>query len=71
MSRLRELREAKGLTQEQLARLAGLTHTGYRLIENEQVDPKLSSVLAICAALGCTAEEAFSPKPAPISTNTV
>lgn len=62
-SRLRELREAAGLTQPQLAERAGMTRDGISHLEQGRRKPSWETVLALCAALGvdCTA---FTQEPA-------
>jgi transcriptional regulator with XRE-family HTH domain len=61
--RLRELREAVGLTQQQLADAAGLKLGGIRDLEQSRRSPSWETVLALAAALGveCTA---FTEAPA-------
>src|SRR5262245_38249399 len=61
--RLRELREAAGLTREQLAEKAGLKAGGVRDIEQGRRSPQWETVLALCGALGCSCEE-FRKRPA-------
>ena len=52
--RLRELREANGLTQVKLAELTGIDQAAISRIENEQTTGMDFSVLErLCAALGC------------------
>jgi len=60
VSKLREIRQAKTLTQEEVARKIGLTVTGYRQIEIDAVDPKLSNAMAIAAVLGVAIEDIWS-----------
>ena len=65
--RVRRLRKERGLTQEEVARRAGLTLNSYGDIERGHVrDPHLSSLEAIAQALGVSiealvAEEAAVP----------
>jgi transcriptional regulator with XRE-family HTH domain len=56
-TRLRELREAAGLTQVQLAERAGLHLHGLTKLEQGDRAPSWSTVLALAEALGveCTA----------------
>lgn len=61
--RLRELREAKGWTQRQLAEAAGLKIGGVRDIEQGINNPTWPTVLALAQALGVTCE-AFNQPPA-------
>jgi transcriptional regulator with XRE-family HTH domain len=65
--RLRELREAAGLTQEALARAAGLSTSAVSKLEQRDIDPSWSTVQVLARALGvnCAAFEGPSPEPAP------
>jgi transcriptional regulator with XRE-family HTH domain len=60
--RLRELREAKGLTQKQLAELAGVSLRGVAQWEQGVREPGWSSVVALCEALAVSCE-AFRQEP--------
>jgi transcriptional regulator with XRE-family HTH domain len=61
--RLRELREAKNLTQQQLADKAGLKVGGIRDLEQNRRTPGWETVLAVAQALGVGCE-AFATPPA-------
>lgn len=61
--RLRELREAVGFTQQQLADKAGLTREGVAQLETERREPSWRSVVTLCQALGVSCE-AFLREPA-------
>jgi transcriptional regulator with XRE-family HTH domain len=61
--RLRELREAAGLTQQQLADKAGMKLGGIRDLEQGRRSPTWETVLAIAAGLGVGCE-AFTVPPA-------
>jgi transcriptional regulator with XRE-family HTH domain len=66
--RLRELREAAGLTQGELAERAGLTRVGVAQLEVGRRKPAWETVLALCDALGveCGAfTQAPADRPAP------
>jgi putative molybdopterin biosynthesis protein len=58
-SRLRLARLARGLSQEQLARKAGITHQAIQGFEAGRWDPSLKVALRIAAALGSTVEDLF------------
>jgi transcriptional regulator with XRE-family HTH domain len=60
--RLRELREAAGLTQQQLAEKAGLTREGVAQLETGRREPAWRTVVSLCRALG-TSCEAFLQEP--------
>src|SRR5262245_48627776 len=50
--RLRELREAAGLTQQELANRSGLTRDGVAQLESGRRSPAWATVLTVCQALG-------------------
>lgn len=52
---VRSERRRRGLTQAQLAELAGLHHNYISLIERGRTAPALDTVYALAAALGCKA----------------
>lgn len=60
--RLRELREARGLTRKELATRAGLrSEAGIRNLEQGVRAPSWPTVIALCQALGVTCEEFMKP----------
>jgi transcriptional regulator with XRE-family HTH domain len=59
--RLRELREAAGLTQVQLAERAGLHPQGVVKLERGEREPAWSTVVALCAALDVSCERFLEP----------
>lgn len=61
--RLRELREAAGMTQEVLAEKAGLTRVGIAQLEAGRNGPTWETVLVLANALG-TDCKAFTEPPA-------
>ncbi|HEY7330139.1 MAG TPA: helix-turn-helix transcriptional regulator [Gemmataceae bacterium] len=62
--RLRELREAKGLSRKKLADIAGLSERAIIKWELGEREPGWFNILALCKGLGvdCTA---FNPEPQP------
>src|SRR5262245_61391679 len=62
--RLRELREAAGLTQQEFADRAGLTREGVAQLETGRRGASWATVLKVCQALGVSCEE-FTREPAP------
>ncbi len=60
-SRLRLARQARGYSQQQLARMAGVSRQAVSAVESGLSDPSLRVALALCRALGLTAEELFGP----------
>ena len=59
-ARIRSLREAKGLTQEQVAKKMDCTRQKYARIEKGLVDISYASITAIAQILGVTTEEITS-----------
>jgi transcriptional regulator with XRE-family HTH domain len=62
--RLKELREAAGLTQSQLAERAGLHRQGIVKLERGEREPAWGTVLALMDALGVSCQ-AFLEEPGP------
>ena len=58
-NRLRELREAKGLTQAQLADAIGMSRKTVNTVENGVFVPSTIVALKLAAALQCTVEDLF------------
>jgi transcriptional regulator with XRE-family HTH domain len=58
--RVRELRQARGLSQEKLAELAGVHRTYVSSLERGQRNVGLDNILAIAAALGVPASFLFT-----------
>jgi len=58
---LRRLREAKGMTQEQLATAAGISRPGYRNIETGQSLPRVDTLQALASSLGVPLGELVTP----------
>jgi molybdate-binding protein/DNA-binding XRE family transcriptional regulator len=63
-SSIRLVRRARGLSQEELARLAGISRQSVNAIEAGRTDPSTSVALALSRALRSTVEELFSGEPA-------
>ena len=59
--RLRLARQARGLSQQQLAGMAGVTRQAVSAVESGHSDPSLRVALAVARALGMTVEELFGP----------
>jgi putative molybdopterin biosynthesis protein len=60
-ARLRLARQARGLSQQQLARMAAVTRQAVSAVESGHSDPSLRVALALARALGLTVEEVFGP----------
>ena len=53
---LKRLRRDRGWTQAQLAKAADLKITHIPKLENDNADPKLSSIYKLLSALGCSSD---------------
>jgi transcriptional regulator with XRE-family HTH domain len=60
---LRREREARNLSQSELARRANLTSQAINMLERRKNGPRMSTVLALAAALDCKPEELYGPAP--------
>jgi putative molybdopterin biosynthesis protein len=60
-TRLRLARQARGLSQQQLAGMAAVTRQAVSAVESGHSDPSLRVALALGRALGMTVEELFGP----------
>ena len=60
-TRLRLARQARGLSQQQLAGVAAVTRQAVSAVESGHSDPSLRVALALARALGMTVEELFGP----------
>lgn len=63
--RLRRLREARGLSQREVARRAGVTNATVSLVEQARVSPSVASLRKIAGALGLSLAELFAEEPGP------
>ena len=57
MLRLREHRERLGLTVRRLGEISGVHYVAVVRLEGGQLDPRLSTLLKLCTALGVTLNE--------------
>ncbi len=62
-NRVRQLRQARGLGQQELARLAGVSRQALSSIEAGRSDPATTLSLALSRALGCSVEDLFPDDP--------
>jgi molybdopterin molybdotransferase/putative molybdopterin biosynthesis protein len=60
-TRLRLARQARGFSQQQLARMADVSRQAVSAVESGLSDPSLRVALALSRALGMTVEELFGP----------
>ncbi len=59
-SRIKELREKRGFTQNRLAEWAGVSRTHLRRVELGEADITVGHLTLICDALGISLREFFS-----------
>jgi putative molybdopterin biosynthesis protein len=62
---LRLARQVRGFSQQQLARMAGVSRQAVSAVEAGHSDPSLRVALALARALGVTVEDLFGPGKAP------
>ena len=60
-NRIRELRKAAGVSQEELAKRCGVTRQTINAIENNKYDPTLSLAFRLARELGVTVDGLFTP----------
>jgi len=58
-NRLRDLRTAKGLTQEDLAEIIGVSRQTINAIEKEKFDPSLPTAFKMAQLFGLPIEQIF------------
>ncbi|MDR0918549.1 MAG: helix-turn-helix transcriptional regulator [Oscillospiraceae bacterium] len=58
-NRIRALRKAKNLRQEDLSDILGVTRQTINAIENDKYDPTLSLAFGLAKVLGTTVDELF------------
>src|SRR5262245_13397471 len=61
-NRVKAHRQARGLTQQELADAAGLSRTGVGAIEAARLVPSVAAALGLAQALDCSVEDLFGPK---------
>lgn len=61
-NRIRELRKAADISQEQLASLCGVSRQTVNAIENNKYDPTLALAFRLAHALSATVDSLFTPK---------
>jgi putative transcriptional regulator len=59
-NRVKELRAARGWTQEQLANAAGVSRQSINSIERDRYVPSLLLALTFAKIFGCTTDEIFT-----------
>lgn len=58
---IKDLRKAKGMRQEDLARACEVSRQTIIAIENDKYDPSLDLAMKLARVLGTTVEELFTP----------
>lgn len=58
-NRIRELREERGLTQEQLGEMVGTSRQAINAIETEKFEPSIWLAHDISRVFGCSIEDVF------------
>lgn len=58
-NRIRELRKLSGISQEELAKLCGVSRQTINAIENDKYDPSLSLAFCLAKKLEVTVDELF------------
>lgn len=61
---VKEKREIIGISQNQLARKAGISQAALSALESETKNPSIETVFMLAAALDCTTSELLGEKPA-------
>ena len=61
-NKVKELRKAKGLRQEDVAKLLGVTRQTINAIENDKYDPTLALAFRLAQELGTTVDGLFTPE---------
>ena len=60
-NRIRARRKERGLSQEELARLCGVSRQTINAIENNKYDPTLALAFHLARELDTTVDELFTP----------
>lgn len=60
-NKIRARRKERGLSQEELARLCGVSRQTINAIENNKYDPTLSLAFHLARELDTTVDELFTP----------
>lgn len=59
---IRELRKAKGISQDELARLCSVSRQTINAIENNKYDPTLKLAFELARTLNVTVDDLFIPE---------
>ena len=60
VSRVKELRSARGWTQEQLAQAVGVSRQSINSIERDRYVPSLELALTFARVFGCSTDQIFT-----------
>ena len=60
LNRVKDLRTARGWTQEELAKSAGVSRQSINSIERNRYVPRLQLALTFARVFGCSTEEIFT-----------
>ena len=60
-NRVKELRKARGLRQEDVAALLGVSRQTVNAVENDKYDPTLALAMKLASVLGIAVEGLFFP----------
>ena len=60
LNRVKELRNARGWTQEQLARAVGVSRQSINSIERDRYVPSLLLALTFARVFGCSTDQIFT-----------
>jgi putative transcriptional regulator len=60
LSRVKELRNARGWTQEQLAQAVGVSRQSINSIERDRYVPSLPLALTFARVFGCSTDQIFT-----------
>ena len=63
VNQIRDLRAAKGMTQQELADQVGVTRQTVIAIEQDKYSPSLETAFKVALALGVTLEQCFQYDP--------
>jgi putative transcriptional regulator len=59
-NRIKELRSARGWTQEQLANAVGVSRQSINSIERDRYEPSLALALTFARVFGCPTDQIFT-----------
>jgi len=60
-NRVKDYRQQRGWSQDQLAQRAGISRAAVSAIEIERLSPSVATALSLAAAFGCRVEDLFGP----------